>query len=55
MLMDLDKATHNFPLLYIMDPNPGKTTVLKYKFDKDEITTNNIREFVQDYLNGNAS
>lgn len=37
--------------LRILDPNPGKSQVLKYKFPYDQITPENIKQFVVDYVN----
>lgn len=51
MLVNIDSKSAIFPQIRIMNPNPGKSTVLKYVYDK-EITKEGIVEFVNQYVSG---
>ena len=35
-----------------MDPNPGQQTVVKYAFNQNSITKDNIERFVRDFTEG---
>jgi hypothetical protein len=40
------------PDIRILDPNPGKDYVLKYKFDKEKINGESILQFVNEFKSG---
>ena len=50
--MSFDVAKDTFPLVGILDPNPGKTSVVKYAYNQDRIAKNEIEAFVHDFLAG---
>lgn len=50
--MGLDTEKDHFPDIRILDPNPGKTSVLKYYFNQDNIDKDKIIAFVNDYVEG---
>jgi len=52
-LVGLDTETDSFPRIRILDPNPGKSSVVKYDYNKPSITKDNIIAFVSDFTAGN--
>ena len=45
-------ANDHYPQVYILDPNPGKTAVIRYPFNRDQITSQNVVEFVDEFTEG---
>eukprot|EP00347_Sterkiella_histriomuscorum_P010855 403374666 len=52
MLVGLDTDKDHFPAIRILDPNPGKSNVLKYYYNQDNIDKDKIIQFVRDFESG---
>lgn len=52
MLVGLDVDRDHFPAIRILDPNPGKSNVLKYYYNQDNIDKDKIIQFVKDFESG---
>lgn len=52
MLVGLDVEKDHFPAIRILDPNPGKSTVLKFLYNQDNIDKEKIIAYVNDFTTG---
>lgn len=53
--MGIDVEKDTIPDIRILDPNPGKSAVLKYKYNQKQITKEEIEQFVDDFVNGRVA
>ena len=52
LLVGLDVEKDHFPQVRILDPNPGKSYVLKYHYNQDNIDSSKLVAFATDFTNG---